>query len=99
MARAREVYPVKHTKLVIFVIMVAAVVWGCVEELDQGGNRRPNVWFTRGPEPGQVIFQNSAEFEWMATDFDDDTVNGNNFSAVAGATTPAPVLTPIARPF
>lgn len=58
--------------LLVFVIFVGALIWGCVEELDQGSNRSPMVWFVRAPEDGEVIFSNAANFEWVATDWDDD---------------------------
>jgi hypothetical protein len=63
---------VRHIKFIVMTIAIGALVWGCVEDLDTGSNYKPNVWFTRGPENNSVVFQNSADFEWMATDFDDD---------------------------
>jgi hypothetical protein len=52
---------------------------GCVEELEDAQNRKPEVWFTRGPEDGQVIFSNSVDFEWQATDVDDDLGMGAQY--------------------
>lgn len=68
-----------NIKLIVFLVLVAFVVWGCVEELTQGYNRSPNVWITRGPSNGEVIFQNSVDFEWMATDYDDDLGMGASY--------------------
>lgn len=66
-------------KLILFVIVVGAFVWGCVEELEPGKNLKPMVWFDRGPEEGEVIFQNSVTFEWTATDWDDDLGMGSTY--------------------
>jgi hypothetical protein len=65
--------------LVVFVLLSGALIWGCVEELDQGRNRVPMVWFTRAPENGEVVFQNAVNFEWIATDWDDDLGMGATY--------------------
>jgi len=70
---------VTKLKLLVTLVAVGAFAWGCIEELSSGKNSKPNVWFTAGPEDGAVIFQNSVEFEWMATDFDDDLGMGKMF--------------------
>ncbi len=69
----------RRLKLLLTLVIAGAVVWGCIEELGSGKNLKPNVWFIAGPENGQVIFQNSVEFEWMASDFDDDLGMGKMF--------------------
>ncbi len=65
--------------LLVFVILAGALIWGCVEEIDPGSNRPPMVWFTRAPDDGEVIFSNAANFEWVATDWDDDLGMGSTF--------------------
>jgi hypothetical protein len=75
----REVCNVRHLKFISLLIAVGALVWGCVEELGTGENKKPNAWFVRAPENNTVIFQNSADFEWMATDFDDDLGMGASY--------------------
>jgi hypothetical protein len=74
-----EVYYVQHVKVLILVILVGALVWGCIEEVKPSYNRKPMVWFTRGPEYGSVIFDNSVGFEWNATDWDDDLGMGATY--------------------
>lgn len=66
-------------KLIILLALVGAFAWGCVEELQPEGNLKPMVWFDRGPEEGEVIFQNAVNFEWTATDWDDDLGMGATF--------------------
>jgi hypothetical protein len=59
--------------------MVAALVWGCIENLEPSSNRKPMVWFERGPQNGSVVFDNSVFFEWNATDWDDDLGMGATY--------------------
>jgi hypothetical protein len=65
--------------LLISVLLAGALIWGCVEELDPGSNQAPMVWFTRAPDDGEVLFSNAANFEWVATDWDDDLGMGSTF--------------------
>jgi hypothetical protein len=65
--------------LLVFVLMAGALIWGCVEDLDPETNSAPMVWFTRAPEDGEVIFSNAANFEWVATDWDDDLGMGSTY--------------------
>jgi hypothetical protein len=59
--------------------MVAALVWGCIEDLEPETNRKPMVWFMRGPDDGSVVFQNSVFFEWGSSDWDDDLGMGATY--------------------
>ena len=52
--------------------LAALLVAGCVEEIERGENMPPRVWFERSPSEGAVVFSNAAEFEWRASDWDDD---------------------------
>jgi hypothetical protein len=70
---------VRQVKLLIFLALVSALVWGCVEDLEPSFNRKPMVWFMRGPEDGSVVFQNSVFFEWNAADWDDDLGMGATY--------------------
>jgi hypothetical protein len=63
----------------IFVALVGALTWGCVEELEPSGNMPPMLWFTRGPEDSTIIYENAANFEWRASDWDDDLGMGATF--------------------
>lgn len=69
----------RQLSVLVIIITVGLFVWGCVEDLDSGGNHPPKVWYTRGPDEGQVIFTNSVDFEWMATDWDDDLGMGEQY--------------------
>ncbi len=69
----------RRVKMLLILVGIGAIGWGCIEELSTGKDLKPNVWFTAGPEDGEVIFQNSVEFQWMATDFDDDLGMGKMF--------------------
>ena len=62
----------QHLKIIVFAGLVALLVWGCIEDIQPKGNRKPMVWFTRGPEDGSVVFTNGVTFEWNASDWDDD---------------------------
>jgi hypothetical protein len=66
-------------KLLILVAATAMLVWGCVEELDTGRNYTPLIWFTHGPDSTGIIYDNSMEFEWVATDVDDDLGMGATY--------------------
>jgi hypothetical protein len=70
---------VRNTKLLIIVGIAIALAWGCVEDLDTGQNRPPTVWFTRGVDTTGIVFDNAVEFEWTATDFDDDLGMGATY--------------------
>ena len=70
-------------KLIILVGLVGAFAWGCVEELDTGANSDPNVWFIWAPPQDEVIFQNSADFIWVATDYDDDLGMGETYVSLS----------------
>jgi hypothetical protein len=70
---------VRSVKLGLFLIVAGAFLWGCVEELSTGSNRKPMIWFTRGPAEGSVTFQNAVNFEWVATDWDDDLGMGKTY--------------------
>jgi hypothetical protein len=70
---------VRHIKVIIFAAVVGALVWGCVEELQPSFNRKPMVWFDRGPQNGSVVFENAVVFEWNATDWDDDLGMGATY--------------------
>ncbi len=69
----------RYLKLIILLVIAGAFIWGCVEDVAPGRNRSPNVWFTRGPDNNSVTFLNSVDFEWMATDFDDDLGMGATY--------------------
>jgi hypothetical protein len=69
----------QHIKIIIFVGLVAALVWGCIEDLEPETNRKPMLWFTRGPEDGSVVSDNSVTFEWNASDWDDDLGMGATY--------------------
>jgi hypothetical protein len=81
-----EVRPVRAFKLVLMVALVSGLIWGCVEELDTGSNLKPMIWFTRGPDEGEVIFENAVNFEWVATDWDDDLGMGSTYIRLEPAT-------------
>jgi hypothetical protein len=70
---------VQHIKVMIFVVIVAALVWGCIEDLAPSSNRKPMVWFVRGPHNESVVFQNAVQFEWNAADWDDDLGMGATY--------------------
>jgi hypothetical protein len=70
---------VRDLKIVVFIILAGLVLWGCVEELDTGRNYKPRVWFTRGPDEGEVLYSNRADFQWQASDFDDDLGMGGTY--------------------
>lgn len=69
----------RHIKVLIFAALVGALVWGCVEDLKPSFNRKPMVWFDRGPEDSSVVFDNSVFFEWNAADWDDDLGMGATY--------------------
>lgn len=69
----------QHIKVLILVSLVAVLVWGCIEDLEPSSNRKPMVWFLRGPGEGSVVFSNSVFFEWSATDWDDDLGMGATY--------------------
>ncbi len=69
----------QHIKVLILVSLVAVLVWGCIENLEPSSNRKPMVWFLRGPDNGSVVFDNSVFFEWSATDWDDDLGMGATY--------------------
>jgi hypothetical protein len=81
-----EVYSVRNVRTLIFLILVAALVWGCIEDLEPKSNRKPMVWFIRGPENGSVTFDNAVSFEWNATDWDDDLGMGATYIRLEPAT-------------
>lgn len=58
--------------LVLALLIVAVSVWSCVEDLAPGTNSEPRIRFIRAPKEGREIFQNAYEFQWLATDLDDD---------------------------
>lgn len=62
----------KWFRLALGISLAIFLMVGCVEELERGENIPPRVWFERGPTSGSVIFSNAAEFEWKASDVDDD---------------------------
>jgi hypothetical protein len=67
-----EVLTVKTTKLFLMLMLAMLLAAGCVEDIERGTNRPPRVWFERSPAEGSVVFSNSADFEWQASDWDDD---------------------------
>ncbi len=69
----------RHIKVLAFVVLVAFLVWGCIEDLEPSSNRKPMVWFERGPQDRSVVFDNSVVFEWNATDWDDDLGMGATY--------------------
>ena len=69
----------RHIRILIFVALVGALVWGCVEDLEPSFNRKPMVWFDQGPRNGQVVFSNSVYFEWNSADWDDDLGMGATY--------------------
>jgi hypothetical protein len=77
--KPREVCAVRLVKLIILICLVGTFVWGCVEDVNTGANTEPNVWFIWAPEQNSVIYQNSADFIWIATDFDDDLGMGETY--------------------
>jgi hypothetical protein len=62
----------QHIKIIALAALVAVLVLGCIEDIKPGSNRKPMVWFTRGPDNGSVVFENGVTFEWNASDWDDD---------------------------
>jgi hypothetical protein len=70
---------VQHLRMIILVCAVALLVWGCIEDIQPGHNRKPMLWFTSGPADGSVVFQNGVTFEWKATDWDDDLGMGATY--------------------
>jgi hypothetical protein len=74
-----EVFCVRHLKVIIFAALVGALVWGCIEDLEPSYNRKPMVWFDRGPANESVVFDNSVFFEWNAADWDDDLGMGATY--------------------
>lgn len=75
-----------HRAILIGVLLVVAVsVWSCVEDLAPGSNNQPKVWFTRAPREGREIFTNAYQFQWMASDTDDDLGMGQTYVALAPA--------------
>jgi hypothetical protein len=70
---------VKVTKLFIILGLGILMAAGCVEDIERGENLPPRVWFERAPAEGSVIFSNSAEFEWRASDWDDDLGMGATY--------------------
>jgi hypothetical protein len=79
---------VRGLMLIVLTVMVGALIWGCVEELEQAGNQPPRVWFTTAPEDNSIIFQNAATFEWIATDWDDDLGMGATYVRLDTLNTP-----------
>ena len=75
----------RHLKLLVFVLLAAALVWGCIEDLEPSSNRKPMVWFIRGPENGAVTFDNAVSFEWKSTDWDDDLGMGATYVKIEPA--------------
>jgi hypothetical protein len=70
---------VRNFKLLMMTAFAVTLVWGCVEDLDTGRNRAPIVWFTSGVDTSGVIFDNAIEFQWTATDYDDDLGMGATY--------------------
>jgi hypothetical protein len=83
-----EVVFVRAVKLLLLLCIVGVFVWGCVEELNPGQNMKPMIWFTRGPDQDEQIYNNSVDFEWMASDWDDDLGMGATFVRLEPSTVP-----------
>jgi hypothetical protein len=77
-----EVADVRRAFAVIIVLGLVTAIWGCVEEITPTTNSKPKIWFTRAPKAGHEVFDNSASFEWMATDIDDDLGMGQTYVAI-----------------
>ena len=75
-------------RILILLIAVLAMSWGCVEELEPETNVAPRVWFIRGPEDADTVRSNAAEFEWVATDVDDDLGMGAAYVSLEPNTVP-----------
>jgi len=71
--------PVRHAKVLIVTVAASLLLWSCVEEIKPKTNKKPIVWFTRAPKESSVIFSNAAEFEWIASDWDDDLGMGATY--------------------
>ena len=69
----------KHIRLHAMLILAILLAAGCVEEIERGDNMAPRVWFERSPAEGAVIFGNATEFEWRASDWDDDLGMGATY--------------------
>lgn len=80
--------------MVLALIVVGASIWGCVEDISSTNNRAPRVWFTQAPREGGEVFQNSIEFQWQASDIDDDLGMGKIYVSIdpvqVGALTVSP---------
>lgn len=69
----------KHIRFHAMLILAILLAAGCVEEIERGDNMAPRVWFERSPAEGAVIFGNATEFEWRASDWDDDLGMGATY--------------------
>jgi hypothetical protein len=58
---------------------VALTTWSCIEEIGPKTNSAPRIWFTRAPDDSNVIYENGAQFEWVAVDTDDDLGMGRTY--------------------
>jgi hypothetical protein len=74
-----EAYYMQRIKIMLFAVLVAVFVYGCIEDVNPGKNNKPMLWFVRGPSDGDVIFDNGVTFEWRATDWDDDLGMGATY--------------------
>jgi hypothetical protein len=70
---------VKSTKLLLMLMLGLLVAAGCVEDIERGENMAPRVWFETSPPESAVIFANAADFEWRASDWDDDLGMGATY--------------------
>lgn len=69
----------KSSKLLLMLILGLLLAAGCVEEISRGENMEPRVWFERSPAESSVVFANAVEFEWRASDWDDDLGMGATY--------------------
>jgi hypothetical protein len=77
--KSREVCAVRLAKLIILIGLVGTFVWGCVEDVNTGANSKPVVWFLWPTWQDSVIYQNSQDFLWIASDYDDDLGMGETY--------------------
>ncbi|MFZ1947374.1 MAG: hypothetical protein WAW06_07480 [bacterium] len=72
----------RKAMIVIALFGIGAWIWGCVEDIGSTNNRSPRVWFTQAPREGGEVFQNSIEFQWQASDIDDDLGMGKIYVSI-----------------
>lgn len=67
------------TKLLLMLVLALFLAAGCVEEIQRGDNMSPTVWFEISPPESAVIFANGTDFQWRASDWDDDLGMGATY--------------------